>query len=59
MDSNGVAVFSAQNYDNVNHVFDGHSNKGVMQAPGTYFYVLQYKDGNATKTKTGFIVLKY
>jgi len=52
-------VFSAQNYDNVNHVFDGHSSKGVMQAPGTYFYVLQYKDGNATKTKTGFIVLKY
>jgi len=59
MNSNGVLVFSAQNYDNVNHVFDGHSSKGVMQAPGTYFYVLQYKDGNATKTKTGFIVLKY
>jgi gliding motility-associated-like protein len=59
MNSNGVAVFSAQNYDNVNHVFDGHSNKGVMQAPGTYFYILQYKDGSSTKTKTGFIVLKY
>jgi gliding motility-associated-like protein len=59
MNSNGVLVFSAQNYDNVNHVFDGHSNKGVMQAPGTYFYILQYKDGSSTKTKTGFIVLKY
>ena len=59
MNSNGEAVFSAQNYDNVNRVFDGHSNKGVMQAPGTYFYVLQYKDGSTTKSKTGFIVLKY
>jgi len=57
---NGNLVFEANGYDNSSKVFDGHSNKtGAMQLPGTYFYSLEYKDGNATKHKTGFIVIKY
>jgi len=30
-----------------------------MQAPGTYFYVLDYNVNGVTKHKTGYIVLKY
>jgi len=57
---NGVLIYETKGYDNQSRVFDGHSNKtGVMQLPGTYFYSLDYKAGNETKHKTGFIVLKY
>lgn len=57
---NGTAIFEAKGYDNISKVFDGHSNiTGAMQLPGTYFYSLDYKVGNATKHKTGFVVLKY
>jgi gliding motility-associated-like protein len=60
MNRNGDLVFDARGYDNSSRVFDGHSNKtGAMQLPGTYFYSLQYKVGDETKYKTGFIVIKY
>ncbi|WP_394772487.1 gliding motility-associated C-terminal domain-containing protein, partial [Mucilaginibacter sp.] len=50
----------AKGYDNATKSFDGHSStNGKLQQPGTYFYSLEYKDGNETKHKTGFIVLKY
>jgi gliding motility-associated-like protein len=40
---NGALVFQAKGYDNSTRVFDGHSNiNGRMQAPGTYFYALDY-----------------
>jgi gliding motility-associated-like protein len=56
----GTIIFEAANYDNISKVFDGHSSTTrQMQQPGTYFYVLQYKDSGVAKTKTGFIVLKY
>ena len=57
----GSKVFETTKYDNANRAFDGHSNiSGKMQAAGTYFYMLQYKDKNgSTKTKTGYLVLKY
>jgi gliding motility-associated-like protein len=60
MSRNGELVFEAIGYDNSAHVFDGHSNKsGKLQQPGTYFYSLDYKIGDVTKHKTGFIILKY
>jgi len=46
-------------YDNATKVFDGHSNDGKLQQAGTYFYSLEYKVGNETKRKTGYIILKY
>jgi gliding motility-associated-like protein len=60
MSRNGELVFEATGYDNGAHTFDGHSNKnGKMQQPGTYFYSLEYKVGEVTRHKTGFIILKY
>jgi hypothetical protein len=53
-------IYENRGYDNSTHVFDGHSNKtGIMQSPGTYFYLLDYKVGSASRHKTGFIILKY
>jgi gliding motility-associated-like protein len=60
MNRNGQLIYQASGYDNSSKVFDGHSNKnGQMQLPGTYFYELDYTVKGITKTKTGFIVLKY
>jgi len=57
---NGALVYQAKGYDNSNGVFDGHSNvNGRMQAPGTYFYALDYKVNGVLKHRTGYIVLKY
>jgi gliding motility-associated-like protein len=60
MSRNGVLVYETKGYDNAVKVFDGHSSiDGKLQQAGTYMYSLEYKDGNETKHKTGFIVLKY
>ena len=60
MSRSGTLVYEAKGYDNATKSFDGHSStNGKLQQPGTYFYSLEYKDGNETKHKTGFIVLKY
>jgi len=57
---NGALVYQSKGYDNSNGVFDGHSNiNGRMQAPGTYFYTLDYSVNGVNKHKTGFIILKY
>jgi len=57
---NGALVFQAKAYDNSTRVFDGHSNvNGRMQAPGTYFYSLDYSVNGVLKHRTGYIILKY
>ncbi|WP_295794214.1 cadherin-like beta sandwich domain-containing protein [Mucilaginibacter sp.] len=60
MSRSGNLVYEAKGYDNTTKAFDGHSStNGKLQQSGTYFYSLEYKDGNEVKRKTGFIVLKY
>lgn len=59
VNNDGALVYTAKGYDNRSKTFDGHSNTGAMQKPGTYFYLLQYKDGGETKQQTGYIILKY
>jgi gliding motility-associated-like protein len=61
MNRNGVTVFEMAGYDNVNKVFDGHSNiTKAMQQPGTYFYMIEYKaKGGEVKRKTGYFIIKY
>jgi len=60
MNPKGYVVYEAKGYDNVSKAFDGHSSKtGAMQRSGTYFYELTYKVKGDTKSKTGYIVLKY
>jgi gliding motility-associated-like protein len=57
---NGVEIYRVSGYDNVSRVFDGRSNiTGALQQPGTYFYLLEYKDKGETKQETGYFVLKY
>lgn len=55
----GAVVFSVKNYGSGLNVFNGRSNKGIMQKPGSYFYLLEYKAGEEIKRKTGYILLKY
>jgi len=58
--ASGNKVFECKGYDNVTRVFDGHSStNGAMSQPGTYFYMLQYKVAGETKSKTGYLILKY
>ena len=60
MNSGGGLVYDVRSYGVNGKVFDGHSNKGGnLQKSGTYYYSLEYKDGNETKRKTGYIILKY
>ncbi|RYD90491.1 MAG: hypothetical protein EOP54_23900, partial [Sphingobacteriales bacterium] len=59
MNSKGAYVFHIDGYDNSTKVFDGHSKTGTPQAPGTYFYLLEYQTSTGlTKRKSGYIVLK-
>lgn len=59
VDRNGMLVYQAQGYDNSSKIFDGHSNGGKMQLPGTYFYSLDYMVNGESRHKTGYILLKY
>ncbi len=59
IDRNGQLVYQTTGYDNSSKVFDGHSNGGKMQLPGTYFYSLDYIVNGESRHKTGYILLKY
>ncbi|MEO6497771.1 MAG: gliding motility-associated C-terminal domain-containing protein, partial [Mucilaginibacter sp.] len=59
INSKGVQVATITNYNNQTNAFDGHSQSGTAQPAGTYFYLLQYKDGKETVSKSGYFVLKY
>jgi gliding motility-associated-like protein len=55
----GALIYETTGYGAKGNVFDGHDKNGTLQKPGTYYYILQYADGNATKRQTGFIIVKY
>ena len=57
----GVTMYEISGYDNVNRVFNGHSNinGATMQKPGTYFYILQYNSNGTPIRKSGYFVIKY
>lgn len=60
MNRSGALIYEMTGYDNVNKVFDGHSNiTKAMQQPGTYFYMVEYKIRDAVKRKTGYFLIKY
>jgi len=53
----GIPVYEANGYSNT---FNGFSNINGSQLPaGTYFYILDYTDGNLRLRKTGYLILKY
>jgi gliding motility-associated-like protein len=59
MNSAGALVFDVKGYDNGAQLFDGRSGNGKSLQQGTYFFVLEYKNGGKNERKTGYIVLKY
>ena len=60
MDVNGNSVYEMQGYDNQSKVFDGHSTvTRAMVKPGTYYYLLEYKDQGELKRLTGYFLIKY
>jgi gliding motility-associated-like protein len=60
INQNGVMIYDVNNYNNNNRSFNGYSNlTGVLQQPGTYFYLINYTVNGEARRKTGFFVLKY
>ena len=59
----GVLVYEAKNYDNNIKKFIGISegratvNKASELPTGTYFYIIQWKDGSQTINKDGYLYL--
>jgi gliding motility-associated-like protein len=56
----GNIIYKVDNYDNVNNVWNGKSSQGVRFGgddlpEGTYFYILDLKNGE--KARTGYIYL--
>ncbi|UGU15043.1 gliding motility-associated C-terminal domain-containing protein [Sinomicrobium kalidii] len=59
----GDMVFRVQEYDNHSNVFRGQANKltglGAGKLPsGTYFFDVQFREGDEVKTVKGFVVIK-
>lgn len=52
----GDVVFEVDNYNNADRVFRGISKNGKDLPSGTYFYKIEYPNGQPTKT--GYLVLK-
>jgi gliding motility-associated-like protein len=55
----GTLIYQTLFYSTKGNVFDGHDNSGNLQKPGTYYYILDYKDGKTQKRKTGYVIIKY
>lgn len=66
---NGTKVFYAKNYNNSevifngsgdsNHEFVGRVRTVSLLPQGTYFYILEYQDGQKKQKKTGYFIIKY
>lgn len=52
----GDVVFEAENYDNVNQVFNGMNKSGNELPSGSYYYQIKFASGK--EMKTGFLALK-
>ena len=48
----GVQIWSGNNYDNINTVWDGKDQKGNLVVDGTYYYFINLKDGKTKTEKT-------
>jgi|GEM_PF-3471136 len=59
INANGALIYQTAAYGTKGNVFDGHSSNRTLLQPGTYYYILEYKDGSTSKRKTGYIVVKY
>lgn len=59
----GVKVYDAKSYNESDNMFGGYSdgrttvNRGDKLPTGTYFYILKYNNGVASKQKTGYLYI--
>ncbi|MFB2120912.1 MBG domain-containing protein [Parapedobacter sp. 2B3] len=56
---NGTLLWEASGYDNNRVAFRGISTAQQLLPAGTYFYIVEVKDGNTWKHKKGWVVLRY
>ncbi|RZJ65892.1 MAG: hypothetical protein EOO45_16415, partial [Flavobacterium sp.] len=59
INAKGALIYQTTAYGTKGNVFDGHSSNGTLQQPGTYYFILEYKEGSTSKRKTGYIIVKY
>lgn len=59
----GVKVYEARSYNESDNVFKGYSegrttiNENELLPPGTYFYIIKYKNNDQTVQKNGYLYL--
>ncbi|PPK99898.1 BspA family leucine-rich repeat surface protein [Parapedobacter indicus] len=56
---NGTLLWEARGNDNNRVAFRGISTGQQLLPAGTYFYIVEVKDGNTWKHKKGYFVLRY
>src|SRR5690606_34766195 len=56
---NGTLLWEASGYDNNRVAFRGISTGQQLLPAGTYFYIVEVKDGSTWKNKKGYFVLRY
>lgn len=56
---NGTLLWEASGYDNNRIAFRGISTGQLLLPAGTYFYIVEVKDGGTWKHKKGYFVLRY
>ncbi|MFD0763319.1 cadherin-like beta sandwich domain-containing protein [Mucilaginibacter lutimaris] len=60
MNTSGTLVFDMKDYGkDGSRVFEGRAKNGTLLKAGTYYYTLDYKDGDKDKRKTGYIIIKF
>lgn len=59
MNSGGIEVFNKKGYDNQTIVFNGKTNKGEKLPAGTYYYMIEVRQGQTWLQKKGYLVLRY
>ena len=56
---NGTVVWTGAGYNNGTMAFRGEGAGRNFVSEGTYFYVLELRDGNEWKYEKGWFVLRY
>ncbi|WP_188505791.1 BspA family leucine-rich repeat surface protein [Parapedobacter pyrenivorans] len=56
---NGTLLWEASGYDNNRMAFRGISTSQLLLPAGTYFYLVEVRDGNTWKHEKGWFVLRY
>ncbi|MEC3879004.1 gliding motility-associated C-terminal domain-containing protein, partial [Parapedobacter sp. 10938] len=56
---NGTLLWEVSGYDNNRFAFRGISTGQQLLPAGTYFYIVEVKDGDTWKHKKGYFVLRY